>query len=94
MQMDTKMEFIMLNYDIKKLNRYCNHKECMNIPSKEVLLFEFDTINKLRRDIVSLYLCDDHYNASVRFLLDELNKICESRKVIKAEVFDTGYVTY
>ena len=92
--MDQKMNIIMNNFEIKKFNRICNFKGCKKTPTKEALLFEFDTRTQSRRAIVSLYLCEDHYNVSMRFLLEELNKICESGKTVRVEVFDTGCITY
>jgi len=92
--MDSKMSIIMSNFEIKNLNRRCNFRGCSKSPSKEALLFELDTRSQSRKDIVSLYLCEDHYNVSMKFLLEELNRICEQGKVVKVEVFDTGCVTY
>lgn len=91
--MDPKAELIMKSFDIKKLNRSCNSPGCENPVMKEVGILEFDTRINRKRELVSLYLCNEHYS-SLEAFLEKLSSLCEKGKVIEKEVTEMGYLTY
>ena len=90
--MDT-INLILREFDVRKLNRACNHKGCEKIPTKEMLIYETDFRNQRRKDLVSLYFCSKHYEVSKKFL-QKLAGVCEKGRVVDKKVFDIGYVTY
>ena len=91
--MDSVIPFIMKSFDIRKLSRTCNTHGCDKPPAKEVNVFEFDAKTAKKRELVTLYLCSNHYN-SLDLFLNRLKELCEKGRIIQKEVFDVGCVTY
>ena len=91
--MDPKIEFIVGNFDLRGLGKKCNFHGCSKYPSKEALIFEID-IRGERKDMVSLYFCERHYNLVIKDIIKKLNELSERGKRIEIEVKETGYVTY
>lgn len=81
-------------FDLKKLNKMCNHRECKKYPSKEILLYETDLITKEKKELVSLYFCTEHYNNISRKIATKLNEIGDKRWVINKKEFDIGFITH
>ena len=91
--MDPKTELIMSSFDIRKLNRSCNAHGCSKPVTKEVSILELDAKVSRKRELVSLYLCGEHFRDLDSFL-ERLSKACEKGKIILKEVSERGYVTY
>jgi len=81
-------------FDLRKLNRVCNFKGCNKIPTRETLIFEIDRRTARKRELMSLYFCEKHYNINIKKTLTELNRSCEKGKIIDEKSFDIGYITY
>jgi hypothetical protein len=79
--------------DIRLLRRNCNFKECEKKPGKEMLIFQINMETRTKKDILSIYLCSDHFMEMEKALKNVVNKFKEGKMyVIKG--FDTGFVTY
>ena len=84
------MEFIVQNFDIKKLRKTCNIKSCRKTPTKELLLLEFDRKRPARR-IASLYLCEKHCTKESKSLSEKLN---QEGNHIGGRIFPINQVTH
>lgn len=86
---DKLLNFSMNRFDIAKLKNWCNEKLCKNKPEKEFGIFEY-SMNK-KREILTVYLCDEHFLKMRGFLKDlrdlAPNMILE-KKVKNIENFD------
>jgi hypothetical protein len=82
------------NYDLRKLSKTCNYKDCQKLPSKEVIITETDGKSMKKKDLVSIYFCTEHYNRNIRAVIEKINNSSERGKLIEKKVFDIGYVTY
>ncbi len=91
--MDPRLDLIAQRFDLKKLNRRCNEKNCEKIPSKRTLIFETNKLTMEKKELVVLNLCIKHFENLERFL-SELGELTEEDRTINTEVFETGYVTY
>ena len=88
------MRFLADSFDLKKFNKNCNHKNCIKLPNKEILLYETDLITKEKKVVASLYLCTEHYNHISKVIVDKLNGIADKRWVIDKKEHDIGYITH
>ena len=91
--MDPRLDLIAQSFDLKKLDRRCNEKNCGKIPSKRTLIFELNELTAEKKELVMLHLCTKHFESLERFLR-ELGELTEKDKTIGTKVFETGYVTY
>jgi len=91
---DKQTMLITQMFDLKKLNKTCNHKNCQKYPSKEILLYEVDLITKEKKNVVSLYFCTGHYNNISKEITSKLNEIADKRWVIHKKEFDIGFITH
>jgi len=79
--------------DIRRLKSNCNFRDCGKKPGKEMLIFQIDMNTRTKKDIISIYLCSDHFTEMEKLLGDIVNRFkAGKRYVIKG--FDTGFVTY
>lgn len=79
--------------DIRLLKKNCNFRECKKKPGKEMLISQVNMETRTKKDIISLYLCSDHFKEMEELLKDVVNKFKEGKMyVIKG--FDIGFVTY
>ncbi len=79
--------------DIRKMKSNCNFAGCEKKPGKEMLIFQVDMNTRKKRDIISIYLCSEHYREMEKRLEGVVNKFREGKMyVIKG--FDIGFVTY
>jgi hypothetical protein len=90
----SQSEMIISMFDLRKLSRTCNYKDCKSPPSKEILLYETDLITNQRKEAVSLYFCTKHYNIASVEIVRKLNEIGSKRWVVGKKEFDVGYVTH
>ncbi len=91
--MDPRLNLIIQNFELRKLDRRCNDKNCGKIPSKRVLISETDKMTTEKRELVVLNLCTEHFE-KIKSFLRELVELTARDKVINIETFETGYVTY
>jgi hypothetical protein len=61
--------------DIRLLKSNCNFRNCDRAPKMELLVYQIDMIMDKKRDIISLYLCPDHYAEMERRLGEVVEKI-------------------
>lgn len=54
--------------DIRLLKTFCNFRGCEKKPTKEMLIVQIDMNTAKRREIISIYLCQDHYNSMEKAL--------------------------
>ena len=91
--MDPRLNLIAQSFELRKLGRICNHKECEKPPGKRITISEINSTNNEKRELVVLNLCTRHFQ-SIRTFLAELDRLTPGDMVIRAEVRETGYVTY
>lgn len=91
--MDPRLSLIAQSFDLKKLDRLCNEKDCKKPPSKKTLISETDKLTMKKRDLVILNLCTKHLEHIKKFLR-EMDELTARDKVIGVEVLETGYVTH
>lgn len=79
--------------DIRRLKVNCNFTGCEKKPGKEMLIFQVDMDTRTKKNIISIYLCSDHFSEMEKNLRGVVNKFKEGKMyVIKG--IDIGYVTY
>lgn len=91
--MDPRMGVIIQGFELRKLDRMCNGRECKKPPSKKAMIFETDDMTGEKKELVMLHLCTRHSEGLKRFLND-LGELTEKDKTIGIETTETGYVTY
>ena len=57
---------ILSMFDVKKLKNACNFPSCNKKPEKKILVYEYSI--KRRRDLISLYLCKEHFGSINKLL--------------------------
>ncbi|MBN2042986.1 MAG: hypothetical protein JW754_04240 [Candidatus Aenigmarchaeota archaeon] len=85
---------VLPEYEIRRMRSRCNYGNCDKKPSKKLVLFELNRINETSRDLISLFLCTEHYEKTVQDLPDKLKPIKSQGKSIKGRVADIGLVTH
>ncbi len=89
------LEFVGKRYDIRKLERKCNFINCNRKPGKEILIYEFDIRTGKKKELLSLYLCSEHFIVARNTLIEDLKKTGNMEgKKINIKVFDTGIITH
>jgi hypothetical protein len=79
--------------DIRRMKRNCNFRDCGKKPGKEMLIFQVDMDTRTKKNIMSVYLCSEHFKEMEKNLEGVTNRFREGRMyVIKG--IDIGYVTY
>jgi hypothetical protein len=91
--MDPRMGMIIHGFELRKLDRICNNRECKKPPSKKIMIFETDDMTDEKKELVILHLCTYHSEGLKRFLND-LAELTEKGKTIGTETIETGYMTY
>jgi len=91
--MDPRLNLIAQSFELRRLDRRCNEKDCGKIPTKKTLISEINRLNMEKRELVILNLCTEHFEKLKRFLR-ELGELTERDKIIDIETKETGYVTY
>jgi hypothetical protein len=91
---EKQSEFITHMFELKNLDRVCNHRGCQKPPAKEILLYETDIILKERKEMASLYLCREHYNNTTKDITASLNEIAHKRYIVGKKEFDMGVITH
>ena len=91
--MDPRMGIIIQSFELRKLDRVCNNKECKKPPSKKTTIFEIDDATGERKELVMIHLCTNHFSG-LKMFLNKLGELTEKDKVIGTETTETGYVTY
>jgi hypothetical protein len=91
--MDTT-SLILGKFELKKLSKTCNTRNCDKAPSKKAIITELDTKTAKKKDLVVLYFCNEHYNGSFKKFFNELINACKAGKIIDKRVFEIGYVTH
>lgn len=91
--MDIKVDLVN-RFDLRRMGRMCNIRECRRLPQKEVILLEVSggPGKKARRELASLYLCENHHKTHTDMLLKALNTGEGGTKIDK-KVNDIGYIT-
>lgn len=79
--------------DIRRMKRNCNFIKCEKKPGKEMLIFQINMDTRTKKDIISIYLCSDHFREMEKLLEGVVNKFKEG-KMYRIKGFDTGFVTY
>jgi hypothetical protein len=91
--MDPRLNIIIQNFDLRKLDRTCNDRNCQKPPSKKTTVFELNQTNMEKKELVVLNLCTEHFTGLKRFLR-ELAELTERDKAIGVDVLETGYITH
>ncbi len=85
---------VLPEYEVRRMRSRCNHGNCEKKPSKKLTLFEFDRLSERSKDLISLFLCSDHYEKTIADLPNKLKPIKQFGKSIKGRVADIGLVTH
>jgi len=74
--------------DIRLLKTSCNFKGCYKKPKKEMLIIQLDMNTVKRKEIISLYLCDEHYTEMEKILGDVVGKFVNGKvyKIKKSDI--------
>ena len=79
--------------EIRRLKKNCNFRECEKKPGKEMLIFQVNMDTRTKKNIISIYLCSEHFKEMENNLKDTVNKFREGKMyVIKG--IDIGFVTF
>ena len=87
-------EFLVEKFELRKMDRFCNTNGCMRKPMKQVLIEETDIISSEKKELVSLFFCNDHYRGFLSESLNEMNGLRSPGKVLGKKVIEIGYVTF
>ncbi|NIO23100.1 MAG: hypothetical protein GTN38_03690 [Candidatus Aenigmarchaeota archaeon] len=87
------LELIDKYCDIRRMKRNCNFGKCEKKPGKEMLIFQINMDTRTKKNIISIYLCSDHFREMERCLEGVVNKF-KSGKMYRIKGFDIGFVTY
>lgn len=79
--------------DIRKMKGNCNFRGCEKKPGKEMLIFRINMKDRTKKDIISLYLCTEHFSEMERKLEGVVNRFREG-KMYGIKEMDTGFVTF
>ena len=87
------LDVVSKHCDIRRLKRNCNFRDCEKKPGKEMLIFQINMDTRTKKNIISIYLCSDHFTEMEKLLEGVVNRFREGKRyVIKG--IDTGFVTY
>jgi hypothetical protein len=79
--------------DIRFMKTRCNFRGCEKKPGKEMLIFQIDMDTRTKKDIISVYLCTDHFKDMEKNLEGVVN-VFKSGKMYRIKDFDIGFVTF
>ncbi len=85
---------VLPEYEVRRMRSRCNYGNCRKKPGKKLTLFEKDRISGEERDLISLFLCTEHYRKTIDELPKRMEPIRDGRKSIKGRVANTGMVTH
>jgi hypothetical protein len=86
-------ELVDKHCDIRLLKTNCNFRECERKPRKEMLIFRLDMNTAKKKDILSLYLCQEHYAAMEKVLEGIVEKF-KNGKIYKIRQSDLPLFRY
>ena len=86
-------ELVDKHCDIRLLKTNCNFRECGRKPRKEMLVLQLDMNTAKKREIVSLYLCNEHYEAMEKELEGVVGKF-KNGKIYKIRQSDMPLFRY
>lgn len=82
--------------NIRLLKTTCNFRDCDKKPGREMLIYQIDMNTAKKKDIVSIYLCPEHYSEMEKLLEGIIGKF-KSGKIYKIKRSDDkgiNIVTY
>ena len=81
--------------NIRFLKTNCNFRLCEKPPEKEMLIFEMTMSTAKKKDIISLYLCQEHYREMEKALDGVIGRFRNGRVYRIKKTDDTiNVVTY
>ena len=81
-------------YEVRRMRSRCNYGNCKKRPGRKLTLFELDRVTEKTRDLITLFLCTEHYEMTLQKLPETLKPIRQQGKSIKGRVADIGMVTH
>lgn len=85
---------VLIEYEFRRMRKRCNHLKCGKKPGKELILYELDRISGETKDLISLFLCTEHYEHALKTLPERLKVLKKQGKVIRGRVREIGIVTF
>ncbi len=85
---------VLIEYEFRRMRTRCNHLKCEKRPGKELTLYELDRISGDTKDLISLFLCTNHYEHALKTLPERLKVLERRGRVIRGRVKDIGIVTH
>jgi len=79
--------------DIRRMKSQCNFGECGKKPGKEMLIFQLNMKDRTKKNVMSIYLCRDHFLKMEKNLEGVVNKFKEG-KMYGVKSVDIGFVTF
>jgi len=79
-------------FDVKKLRKECNIKNCENPPTKEIMLSEKGMISSKSKTIASIHVCTEHL-IKAKEIIETLNEELKGR-IVQMDICEEEYVTY
>jgi hypothetical protein len=79
--------------NIRLLKTNCNFRDCDRKPRKEMLILQLDMNTAKKREIISLYLCHEHYAAMEKALEGVVGRF-KNGKIYKIAQSDLALFRY
>ncbi|UCC91948.1 MAG: hypothetical protein JSV39_01645, partial [Candidatus Aenigmatarchaeota archaeon] len=76
------LELVNKYCDIRRLKKNCNFRECGKKPGREMLIFQIDMGTRTKKDIISIYLCSDHFMEMEKLLEGVVNRFKEGKRYV------------
>jgi hypothetical protein len=90
----SKAQLIAGTFELQRGSRLCNIRGCGNLPARKVTLFEENRINRERKPLAVVYLCNEHYSTRIPGFMTEINMLRETGRLIDKRVQDIGFITH
>ena len=89
-------ELVNQHCDIRLLKTGCNFRNCDKTPNRELLIYQIEMATAKKKDIISLYLCPEHYAEMERLLGDVVEKFRGGKtyKIKRSDEKGIRIVTY
>ncbi len=83
--------FLAEEFELQSMDKECNERGCKKTPMKKIVVFESEGDGSGRREIASLFFCNEHYRG---FLEKSLEGLESGGKSLGKRVYEIGYLTF
>ncbi|MBU0953674.1 MAG: hypothetical protein KKA90_04650 [Nanoarchaeota archaeon] len=86
----SSFEILATRFDVRKLDKICNAKDCTSLPAKEIVLYELEHRTFKKRELASIFLCAVHA-ALMPEVMNEIRKDAPEDRSIERKGYDLVY---